>query len=310
MEQVIAALLRAVDSEKLLWVFYARGSAIAFVVLLILAIEREKAGRLFRQGFSKTKSASQILYDLQCFFLDLLKIRYLFSFWLFSLALFYFPLNASPALATYPPWAIFLGGLLLNDFLAYWTHRFFHLPSVFPIHAIHHSLPSFNLWGTNRVPLFIGVKNTITLYLTAWLIGPHETWRFAAVTFWMINTQDYLQHSGVRWTFGKAGYLFVSPQMHGLHHSLRPQDQGQNFGFIFSFWDRLFGTYNPRYEDRDFEIGLMEKGWSSYRLSPLFDNVTGICEAVVRLALAGRLAFFRGHRFLTSIKPSTDLQKF
>jgi sterol desaturase/sphingolipid hydroxylase (fatty acid hydroxylase superfamily) len=34
----------------------------------------------------------------------------------------------------------------------------------------------------------------------------------------------------------------VSPQFHRIHHSIEPEHRDRNFGVIFSFWDRLFGT--------------------------------------------------------------------
>ena len=37
--------------------------------------------------------------------------------------------------------------------------------------------------------------------------------------------------------------LFVTPDMHRVHHSVVERETNSNYGTIASFWDRLFGTY-------------------------------------------------------------------
>ena len=65
------------------------------------------------------------------------------------------------------------------------------------------------------------------------------TWALLDIT---INAVLYLQHSGLTWTYGAVEGFFISPRMHGLHHSTDPAHFSRNFGMVFSFWDRIFGT--------------------------------------------------------------------
>ncbi len=51
-------------------------------------------------------------------------------------------------------------------------------------------------------------------------------------------------------------YLFVSPWMHQIHHSLERRHIDKNMGFIFSFWDWMFGTLYIPARDESFAIGL------------------------------------------------------
>ena len=45
--------------------------------------------------------------------------------------------------------------------------------------------------------------------------------------------------------------------MHFVHHGRDEKLNGTNFGLVFSFWDRLFGTYaDPDELPDDFPIGL------------------------------------------------------
>jgi sterol desaturase/sphingolipid hydroxylase (fatty acid hydroxylase superfamily) len=38
-------------------------------------------------------------------------------------------------------------------------------------------------------------------------------------------------------------YLFISPDMHKIHHHYVLPYTDSNYGNIFSIWDRIFGTY-------------------------------------------------------------------
>ena len=44
-------------------------------------------------------------------------------------------------------------------------------------------------------------------------------------------------------------YVFISPDMHKIHHHYRLPYTDSNYGNIFSIWDRLLGTY--MYMDRE-----------------------------------------------------------
>jgi sterol desaturase/sphingolipid hydroxylase (fatty acid hydroxylase superfamily) len=48
--------------------------------------------------------------------------------------------------------------------------------------------------------------------------------------------------------------------MHRVHHSVLAAETNSNFGFFFSFWDRLCETYRPAsiLPPTEFPIGLSE----------------------------------------------------
>jgi sterol desaturase/sphingolipid hydroxylase (fatty acid hydroxylase superfamily) len=53
-----------------------------------------------------------------------------------------------------------------------------------------------------------------------------------------------LQHVNLRWTFGPAGRVLVSPAHHRLHHA---QDtQRVNLGVVLTIWDILAGYKRSR----------------------------------------------------------------
>ena len=51
------------------------------------------------------------------------------------------------------------------------------------------------------------------------------------------------------------------PDIHRIHHSVDMEEGNSNFGAIFPFWDKAFGTYKNKSKanlDR-FKMGLPEK---------------------------------------------------
>jgi sterol desaturase/sphingolipid hydroxylase (fatty acid hydroxylase superfamily) len=68
-----------------------------------------------------------------------------------------------------------------------------------------------------------------------------------------------LRHSHVPLGYGPiVSQVFVSPWMHQVHHSREARHFDKNMGFIFSFWDRMFGTLYVPKQGEQFELGLAD----------------------------------------------------
>jgi sterol desaturase/sphingolipid hydroxylase (fatty acid hydroxylase superfamily) len=82
--------------------------------------------------------------------------------------------------------------------------------------------------------------------------------------------------------------LLVTPDMHRVHHSAVPRESRANFANMFSFWDRLFGTYvaQPAAGHDAMEFGL--KGFADPKhlkvhwllAQPFLAHQTGAAAAV------------------------------
>ena len=133
--------------------------------------------------------------------------------------------------------------ILVYDCLAYWHHRFMHR-FFWPVHATHHSiqeLSALNSYAHFGEELSQFLVMAIPLSLVQWG-SPAIPFAIASLTtlskYW-IHSPTSAQLTGVRG-------VFVTPRFHRIHHSLEPQHFDKNFGILFSFWDRLFGTaYHP-----------------------------------------------------------------
>jgi sterol desaturase/sphingolipid hydroxylase (fatty acid hydroxylase superfamily) len=54
------------------------------------------------------------------------------------------------------------------------------------------------------------------------------------------------EHANIRlpkWIDGAMSYIFISPNMHKVHHHWKQPFTDSNYGAIFAIWDRLLGTY-------------------------------------------------------------------
>lgn len=145
-----------------------------------------------------------------------------------------------PPISSLPPLLQYLTALVAADFLGYFAHRLFHSGKLWDFHAIHHAseeldwLSAVRLHPVNQAlgqviivaPLALLGFNLQILGTTAGLL-----------TFWAIFV-----HANVRWTFGPLRYFIATPAFHRWHHTSQAEGLNKNFGGLFLFWDRLFGT--------------------------------------------------------------------
>lgn len=90
------------------------------------------------------------------------------------------------------------------------------------------------------------------------------------------------RHSHIWVSFGPwLSMIFVSPAMHQIHHSIDDRHFDKNFGFVFSFWDRLFGCRYIPSQQETIAVGLRpgERGYNGFIDSmyrPFVDCFEGI----------------------------------
>ena len=79
----------------------------------------------------------------------------------------------------------------------------------------------------------------------------------------LLNATSMFSHGNVRLPDAidrMVRLIVVTPDMHRVHHSVDPRETNTNFGFNFSCWDRLFGTYRaaPAAGHTGMTIGLAQ----------------------------------------------------
>jgi sterol desaturase/sphingolipid hydroxylase (fatty acid hydroxylase superfamily) len=148
------------------------------------------------------------------------------------------------SLMSLPHWLAVVLAVLAFDCAIYWQHRLFHaVPALWRLHRVHHADPDFDVTTALRFhPGEIVLSMAIKLALVAVLGPPAEAVMIFEV---LLNASAMFNHGNVRLPAGADRIirrLIVTPDMHRVHHSVRPAEMQRNFGFFLSVWDQIFGT--------------------------------------------------------------------
>ncbi len=134
--------------------------------------------------------------------------------------------------------------LVTTDFLGYWAHRWMHSPALWRIHAFHHSARTLNWFsGMRGSPLhMVLILAPGALMASLFLLTASHTAFYILLAIEM--SSQHLTHSNVRLPWSRQlEWLVVTPRMHFVHHHRDLAYGNSNYGFYFSVWDHLFGTY-------------------------------------------------------------------
>ncbi|MES0372328.1 MAG: sterol desaturase family protein [Mariprofundaceae bacterium] len=161
-----------------------------------------------------------------------------------------------------PGWAAVAIAVILLDLVIYAQHVLVHaVPLLWRLHMVHHSDRDIDVTtGLRFHPLEIIFSMLIKMSVVVLLGAP----ALAVLIFEVVlNGMAMFNHSNIR--LPKAvdatiRTLFVTPDMHRVHHSVIRQETNSNYGFNLSIWDRLFGTYIPQPEKghQGMTIGLSQ----------------------------------------------------
>ncbi len=156
----------------------------------------------------------------------------------------------------------FLLAFIILDLLIYAQHVLFHhVPLFWRLHQVHHADPNIDTsTGIRFHPIEILLSMAIKIAAVVLLGAPAA----AVIVFEVVlNATSLFNHGNVRLAASADRLirsLFVTPDMHRVHHSVIRRETDSNFGFNFSVWDRAFGTYRdaPEKGHLEMEIGLQE----------------------------------------------------
>jgi sterol desaturase/sphingolipid hydroxylase (fatty acid hydroxylase superfamily) len=164
--------------------------------------------------------------------------------------------------ARVPTVLAFVIGVAALDLVIYVQHVLFHhVPALWRLHKVHHTDLDFDATtGVRFHPVEIALSMGIKLAAVAALGAPPA----AVVTFEvLLNATSLFNHGNVslpaRWD-AVLRRLVVTPEMHRVHHSIKPHETNSNFGFNLPWWDHVFGTYRARPEDGHVEMTLGVEG--------------------------------------------------
>ncbi len=157
--------------------------------------------------------------------------------------------------------------ILILDLFIYLWHRANHnIAFLWRFHKIHHLDRSLDVTSSVRFHFIEVMISALIRLVVIFLFGIS----FAHVLIFeaMVFIASSFQHSNINLNkrFEKnLSYLIVTPSIHFIHHEKEMANTNSNYGTIFSFWDRIFGSSNQNIErNQDMDIGLKEMGSGEY----------------------------------------------
>lgn len=152
-----------------------------------------------------------------------------------------------------------LAALVLLDAWMYAWHRANHaLPLLWRFHRVHHSDAHMDVTTATRFHLgeHVGAASLrlgliVVLGLDIWHVIAYETLVIAVTQFHHADISLGRFDRWLRW-------LVVTPDMHKVHHSDWRPETDSNYSTVFSFWDRLAGTFRSKRDPAAIHFGLEE----------------------------------------------------
>lgn len=157
-----------------------------------------------------------------------------------------------------PLWAQTLVGLLgldlIGAWLAHWTQH--KTKFLWRFHLIHHSDTYVDTTTANRHHPGESVVRFVFTTLAVLIMGAPMWLVFLYQALSVLLSQ--FNHANIelpRWADQLLGLVIVTPNMHHVHHHYVLPITNTNYGNIFPYWDRLFGTYHEM-AGKDLHYGI------------------------------------------------------
>jgi sterol desaturase/sphingolipid hydroxylase (fatty acid hydroxylase superfamily) len=136
-------------------------------------------------------------------------------------------------------------GVLALDFSSWWVHWVMHKNRLlWRFHLIHHSDTNVDVTtGLRHHPgdsLLRGIFFMILIFISGapmYSVMIYQT---------LVVLSTAFTHANIRLpgNIDKAlSFILISPNMHKVHHHWKQPYTDSNYGAVFSFWDRLLGTF-------------------------------------------------------------------
>jgi len=140
---------------------------------------------------------------------------------------------------------IIFGVLFLDLIGAYLPHYVQHkVKFLWKIHLVHHSDHKVDTTTANRHHPFESVVRYLFTLLGVVILGANMGLVFLYQSLSVVLSQFNHANINISPKIDKfLSFFIVTPNMHKVHHHYVMPYTDSNYGNIFSFWDRLFGTF-------------------------------------------------------------------
>lgn len=157
-----------------------------------------------------------------------------------------------------PYWLKVVLAVAFLDFVLYVWHLLNHeMPLLWRFHRVHHADLNMDVSTATRFHLGELAISVLIKMGLIYLIGADLFMVFLFESLLLVSAQFHHSSIKVPWWLERVWWLFsVPPSMHRIHHSVVIKERNSNYGTIFSFWDRIFGTMTTGVDQGRIRIGL------------------------------------------------------
>jgi Delta7-sterol 5-desaturase len=138
--------------------------------------------------------------------------------------------------------------IVAHDTYFYWVHRAMHHPKLFKsFHRFHHRTVTPTAWAAYSFALPEAVVMALFMPVWLYLVPTPTIVSFAFLAIMILR--NCMGHAGLElhargWASHPVLKWIGTTTHHDLHHA---GSFNHNFGFYFTFWDKLMGTEHPDY---------------------------------------------------------------
>jgi sterol desaturase/sphingolipid hydroxylase (fatty acid hydroxylase superfamily) len=157
-----------------------------------------------------------------------------------------------------PPAAAILAGTLLLDYTLYWWHFLTHrVPLLWRFHQVHHLDREMD--ATTALRFHFGEIAISVAFRAAQVLAIGPTPMTVAAWQVLLFFSILFHHSNVRLPVAlerRIARVVMTPRLHGIHHSIAPEQVNSNWSSGFTFWDWLHATLRTDVPQEAITIGV------------------------------------------------------
>jgi len=157
-------------------------------------------------------------------------------------------------------WWVWVVLILATDLVWYWYHRLGHeVNFLWAAHIVHHQSEEFNLTVSARITVFQSIIRNVFWCILPF-IGFHPN---MVLTILIVHgSYSFFTHTQVIKRIRWLEYFLITPSLHGIHHASDEKYLDKNYGDVFVFWDKLFGTFQEEEERPKYGLTHPVKSYS------------------------------------------------
>ncbi len=140
-----------------------------------------------------------------------------------------------------PAWYHWVLLLLLTDLVWYWYHRLGHeINILWAFHIVHHQSEDFNYTTSTRITIFQAMVRNVFWCVLPLLGFPAD---MVIIILVIHGAYSFFTHTELIGKLGWIEKILITPSHHRVHHASNTEYLDKNYGDVFVFWDKLFGTF-------------------------------------------------------------------